>query len=323
MTKIKVVGVLVFILSIALAFLSSHISNQNKINNDILDNINSQKDFTQEISKNIFYIYKNQYASTKQLDSIRKFIDNMNDNNEELNNINSLAIKNKSDEIILLWNNFYHHVQNFRDKRKVVSTYSSILLEQVVNDIYNTNIKLVVEFNKLLKMHNQHYKETINNDKTLQYVLFFILVFLLIYLFTQLKNVINFMQKFIQTSKNIITNSSIKELEPIKVRNNSGELLEASNNFNFLVEKINSSIKHSTNSIEHSYNSLEHVENNIEDLLELLYVMDEDESIDKELTKKEDALIQSLEELTSSTLKLENLKSDLDKLVSSYQLKHN
>ncbi|MDA3907836.1 MAG: hypothetical protein PF437_01985 [Sulfurimonas sp.] len=131
------------------------------------------------------------------------------------------------------------------------------------------------------------------------------------------------MQKFIQTSKNIITNSSIKELEPIKVRNNSGELLEASNNFNFLVEKINSSIKHSTNSIEHSYNSLEHVENNIEDLLELLYVMDEDESIDKELTKKEDALIQSLEELTSSTLKLENLKSDLDKLVSSYQLKHN
>ncbi|EDZ61603.1 hypothetical protein SMGD1_2344 [Sulfurimonas gotlandica GD1] len=44
--------------------------------------------------------------------------------------------------------------------------------------------------------------------------------------------------------------------------------------------------------------------------------MDNNEGIDKELTKKEDALIQSLEELTSSTLKLENLKADLDNLIS-------
>ncbi|WP_415398192.1 hypothetical protein [Sulfurimonas sp. CS5] len=324
MTKIKVVGVLVFILSIALAFLSSYISNENKNNNHILDNINSQKDFTQEISKNIFYIYKNQNTSTKQLDdSIRKFIDNLNNKDKVLNKINSVAIKNKNDEIVLLWNKFYLHVQNFRDTRKVMTAYSSILLEQVVNDIYNTNIKLVVEFNELTKMHNQYFQEKIDNEKNLQYLLFITLVLLLIYLFSQLKNVITFMQKFIQTSKNIITNSSIKELEPINVNQNNNELLQASNNFNFLVEKINSSIEHSTNSIEHSYNSLEHVERNIEDLLELLSVMDEDESIDKELTKKEDALIQSLEELTSSALKLENLKSDLDNLVSNYNLKRN
>ncbi|WP_040766580.1 hypothetical protein [Sulfurimonas gotlandica] len=124
------------------------------------------------------------------------------------------------------------------------------------------------------------------------------------------------MQKFIHTSKKIITNSSIKDLEPIKINNNSSELLEASNNFNYLVEKINNSIYNSAKSIEHSYKSLELVENNIEDLLELLYVMDNNEGIDKELTKKEDALIQSLEELTSSTLKLENLKADLDNLIS-------
>lgn len=324
MTKIKVVGVLVFILSIALAFLSSYISNENKNNNLILDNINSQKDFTQEISKNIFYIYKNQNTSTKQLDdSIRKFIDNLNNTDKSLNKINSIAIKNKEDEIVLLWNKFYLHVQNFRDTRKVMTAYSSILLEQIVNDIYNTNIKLVVEFNELTKMHNQYFQEKIDNEKNLQYLLFITLVLLLIYLFSQLKNLITFMQKFIKTSKNIITNSSIKELEPINVNKNNNELLQASNNFNFLVEKINSSIEHSTNSIKHSYNSLEQVERNIEDLLELLSVMDEDESIDKELTKKEDALIQSLEELTSSALKLENLKSDLDKLVSNYNLKRN
>ncbi|NOR57073.1 MAG: hypothetical protein GQ474_00950 [Sulfurimonas sp.] len=324
MTKIKVAGVLVFVLSIALGLLTSYISNENKINNDVLDSINSQKAFTQEISKNIFYIYKNQDASTEQLDdSIRKFINNINNKDEIFKKINSIAIQNKNDEIAILWNKFYLHVQNFRDRRKVVTAYSSILLEQVVNDIYMTNIRLVMEFNKLIKMHNGYFQKTINSDKSLQYVLFIALVLLLIYLFTQLKDLITFMQKFIHTSKNIITNSSIKELEPINVNQNSSEVLEASNNFNFLVEKINSSIQHSTNSIEHSYKSLEHVENNIEDLLELLYVMDEDESIDKELTKKEDTLIQSLEELTSSTLKLENLKSDLDKLLSSHNLKHN
>jgi len=51
--------------------------------------------------------------------------------------------------------------------------------------------------------------------------------------------------------------------------------------------------------------------------------MQESETIDKELTKKEDAIIQSLEELTSSTIKLQNLKSDLDNLVLSKNIKEN
>ncbi|WP_039920231.1 hypothetical protein, partial [Sulfurimonas gotlandica] len=167
MTKIKIVGVLVFILSIALAILSNYISNENKTNNKLLDTINAQKGFTQEISKNIFYIYKNQNASTIQLDdSIKKFIKNLENRDELLNPIDSALIKNKSDEIVILWNKFYKHVQDFRDKNKIISTYSSILLEQVVNDIYNTNIKLVVEFNKLIEMHNLYFEETINSHKT-------------------------------------------------------------------------------------------------------------------------------------------------------------
>ena len=47
--------------------------------------------------------------------------------------------------------------------------------------------------------------------------------------------------------------------------------------------------------------------------------MDENNEIDKELTKKEDALIQSLEELTNVTSKLKNLKIDLDNLVSLHK----
>jgi methyl-accepting chemotaxis protein len=325
MTNIKVVGLVIFILSITLAVLSSYISNENKLNNALLDEINVQKGFTQEISKNIFYIYKNKDATSSQQldDSIRAFIKNLDNRNKTLKKINSDAIEKESEEIIVLWNKFYLYVQNYRDQSKTVSTYSSILLEQLVNDIYNTNIKLVMKFNKLIQLYNEHFEDTLNSYKILQYVLFLALALLLIYLFSQIKDVISFMQKFIQTSKNIITNSSIKDLQPINVNNNSSELLEASNNFNFLVDKINNSIRNSSQSIEYSFISLQQLENNIEDLLELLCIMDKDENIDKELTKREDTLIQSLEELTSSTIKLENLKSDLDNLVASYKLKHN
>ena len=320
MNKIKIAGIVIFILSIALVFLSSHISDENKINNNLLDTINEQKAFTQEISKNIFYIYKNKNASTKQLDdSIKKFINNLNNKDKILKPINSVEIKNKSAQIVILWNEFYLSVQNFRDKSKIITTYSTIILEQIVNDIYNSNIKLVIEFNELIDIHQKYFKETLNSYKTLQYTLFFILVLLLLYLFTQLQSVISFIQKFTHTSKIIITNSTIKELEPIEVDNNSNELLEASNNFNFIVEKINLSIQNSSDSVKHSYQSIEVVENNIEDLLELLSAMDEDKAIDKELTKKEDALIQSLEELTSSSLKLQNLKDDLDNLISHHK----
>nr|WP_321265949.1 hypothetical protein [uncultured Sulfurimonas sp.] len=322
MNKIKVVGIFIFVLSIALAFLSNYISNQNQINNHYLDAINSQKAFTQDIARDIFYIYKNPKATTKELnDSIQEFVTNKKSTNKLLLPISSQQIKQKNAEIVLLWNKFYLYVQNFRDQRKTTITYSNILLEKVVKDIYNTDIKLVVEFNKLIKLNNDYFKERINSYIYLQYSMYVILVLLLIYLFTQLKDIITFIQKFINTSKKIITSSSIKELEPINVLNNRSEIVEASNNFNFLVEKINNSIEHSSASIKHSYQALENVENNIENLLELLYVMEEDKGIDKDLTKKEDVLIQSLEELTSSTLKLQNLKSDLDNLVSSYNIK--
>ncbi|WP_324170739.1 hypothetical protein [Sulfurimonas sp.] len=326
MTKIKIVGVFIFLSSIALAFISNYIYHENKVNNNLLDVINNQKAFTQEISKNIFYIYKNKkknnQISTKQLDdSINKFLNNLDNKNKVLEEIDSLSIKNKSEEIVLLWNKFYLEVQHFRNNSKIITPYSNILLEKCVNEIYRININLVIKFNELINIHNLYFDKTLNNYKNLQYTLFAFLVFLLLYLFTQLQSTMEFIQQFRKTSSNIINNSSIKELKPIKIKNSSQELTEASDNFNFLVDKVNSSLKYSSDSIKNSYESLELVENNIEDILTLLYAMDNSDSIDKELTKKEDIIIQSLEELTTSTQKLENLKINLDNLISHYKLK--
>ena len=317
MTKIKIVGALIFTLSIILAVFSGYISKQNKINNNLLNTINIQKEFTQEISKTIFYIYKNQNTSYKELDNyIKKFANHMNNVNKNFTEISNENILKQNKKIIILWNDFYLYVQNFRDQSRITTAYSNIVLEKTVNTIYNKNLMLIVELDNLIKIYKSHLNSEINIYKNLQYILFSLLVILLIYLFTQVKIIISFIQKFLNTSKKIITTASIKDLEHIKIDNNSVDIQEATNNFNQLVNNINTSIESSSTSIEFSCKSLELVENNIEDLLELLSIMEENNSIDKDLTKKEDALIQSLEELTTAAQNLKNLKLDLDNLIS-------
>jgi len=316
MTKIKIVGGSVFMVSIVLAILFTHISHQNKINSEFLDVINTQKAFTQEISKNIFYIHKNRDASTKQLDvAIKEFIKRMNNKDVLLEKLDSQKIEAKSREIVVLWNAFYLLVQDFRNKSKVTTAYSNIILEEIVKDIYNTNLSLVVAFDELIDLHQEELDKRLERYKELQYLLFVILVLLLIYLFTQLQTVIAFVQKFLHTSSKIITDASVKEVTFIETEENSSDIAQASMNFNQLLTQINDAVDHAGKSLEHSSQSLESIEEKIEDFLELISAMQEGDTIDKALAKKEDALIESLEALSSSAQKLKALKNNLEALV--------
>jgi hypothetical protein len=314
MKKIKIIGALIFILSIILVFLFYHVAKENQSHNNLINTMIEQKNFTQEVSKNVFYIYKNLDSTTKSIDeSIRQFLNIMSNKKEGLQ---------KSKKILKLWNKFYLKVQHFRDKTKNRSSYSNMLLEKDVKDIYNINLELIIESNKFIQAQETAFNKKQKKYKLLLYILSTILISLLFYIFTQLKTMIIFMQKFLSTSKVIISNSSIRELKPIEIENKNLEISEARNNFNLLVEKINNSIEYSSNSINHSCESLKDVEHHIEDLVELIYTMNED-TRDKELRKKEDAIIQSLEELSSAEIKLKNLKKDLDSLISHYKLKNN
>ena len=320
MTKIKVVGALIFFISILLAFLFNHINNHHSHNSNLLKTINQQKAFTQEISKNIFYISKHKESSTQQLNySIKQFLINMENRDENLAKITSTQIREHSAKIALLWNEFYILVQKFKDEKKVTTPYSSILLEKIVVEIYNKNLKLVVEFDKLLKISKEYISSEMDIYKNIQYALLIILLFLLIYLFTQLKSLLEFIQKFLYTSTNVISNSSIEHLAPIDIESSSEDVSEATKNFNQLVQDINISVMISSDSLEHSYKSLDIVEQKIETLMEFLYTMQDSDNIDDDLTKKEDAIIQSLEELTSSSQNLQNLQKELDNLLSNYK----
>ncbi|WP_297433239.1 hypothetical protein [Sulfurimonas sp.] len=312
MNKIKILSLLIFILALVLAIYSKQLSQENDINLEILKTINEQKAFTQEISKNIFYIYNNRNASTNQLDeSVNSFVENVNHKNEILKELDSQKITKQTKKILLLWNNFYLLVQKFRDLSKVHNAYSNIILEKLMSDIYKANVDLVVEFNKLIRIHKEYFDGVKKQDRAIQIILFLVLLVLLIYFFTQLKELLLFIQKFLDTSKNIIQKSTVKGIHPIEVTSTSEDVSHALNDFNFLIQKINKSIDYSENSIQNSIKSLEDIEVNIEDLIELIATMENDGALDKELINREDILIEALEELSTSAKKLEMLQINL------------
>jgi hypothetical protein len=313
MNKIKILSALIFVLSLVLAYYSRYVSQENDVNLNLLKTINEQKSFTQEISKNIFYIYNNRHTSTKQLDeSIRSFVEKVNHKDEILGKLDSRKIQNQTKKILHLWNNFYLLVQKFRDLSKMHNAYANIILEKLMNDIYKANIDLVLEFDKLITMQKEYFDAHKKKDRTVQIALFLVLLLLLIYLFTQLKDLLLFIQKFLDTSKRIIQKSTVKGIKPIEAQSSSEDVAHAVHDFNFFIEKINKSIDYSAVCMQNSVASLEDIEKNIEDLLELIAMMESDDSFDKELIKKEDILIEALDELSSTSEKLESLQVNLN-----------
>ena len=307
MYKIKIVGVLIFVLSIILALLFTTISKQNSLHTAKLSIINEQKSYTQEISKSVLYLYKNRGASSEQLDSsIQKFIANMSPAKED---------SVEHDTLKQLWGEFYVLVEKFQKVHKVSSAYSSITVDALVNDIYKKNQKLIISFNAFIDKKQQRYNKKIEGYKNIEYILFIIVGLLFMYLFTQIREIITFIHKFSSTSESIIQKSTIKDLQPIQVRQNTAVLKEATRNFNHLVEKIDLSIVYAQESVEHTTVALEEVEQKIEDLMSLISQMQEEES--DALYQKEDAVIDSLETLMNLTNQLKNLQQDLNKLTSS------
>ena len=307
MNRIKIVGILVFCLSVVLALLSNHISKENRANLSDLTTLNEQKAFTQEISKSIFYSYRNNQDISEMLDkTTAKFI---------ANNSSRLST---DPQILERWNKFYADVTKFRKTEEVKTAYSTIVTEKLVNRIYHNNVMLVNELDKLIERKKHASTHNIETYKKVQYLLFFILILLLIYLFTQVRLIIEFIQKFTKTSKKIIENSTIQGLKPIVVEEVNRELKEATKNYNHLVEKIDSSITYTTQAMEQTNKSLEEVAKNIEDFMELLSSMHEDES--DRLFEKEDAVIDSLETIMSLRKKLKYLQKDLEKLTSKKEL---
>jgi len=296
MNKLKLTSILVLILLLLLAYLSNETSKLTSIHNKQVDRINKQKAYTQTISKEIFYTYRDK-------------------SRELLNTDKKDTFTNIEFDIQKLWDDFFISVKRFKKLHSVASMYSDIILKDIVKDIYNKNINLVMKFDMLIKNKKELFNSKLDLYTNIQYSIFLILTFLLFYLLFEIRDKFIFIQKFISSSQNIISNSTIKDLKPIELQTTDKLTEEAKNNFNTLLDNINTSVKQSSKSLVHSYSSLELVEQNIEQLFDFVYQMQNEKNMDKEFAKKEDIIIQLLEELTSSEKKLQKLKEALDNLI--------
>ena len=315
MTKIKFLAVLIFILALTLAYFSKYASMENERYAQTLKILNEQKAFTQEISKNIFYMYNNNSKTkTKALDSlVKNFVTNMNQRNEGFEELFSQDIQQQRKKILKEWNHFYLLVQKFRDLYKVNNNaYTNMALKELVTEIYEANARLIVAFNELIELHKKKFEEFLLFSKVVHILLYIALIISLLYFFTQLKHIIAFIQRFLQRSKSIVTQKSVKGIEPIEKVSHDQEIDAAVENFNTLVEKINVSIDDSSFAIERASDSLEEIEKRIEELLDFMSSVDSERVYDKEMIKKEDILIDALDELSSSIQKLQKLKINLE-----------
>jgi methyl-accepting chemotaxis protein len=293
MNKIKIVALVILIISLLLAFISIDIAHKNRTDIGKLNSYAGQKTLIEEISKAIFYSYKNGKLEPKVIKDLKK--------------INSTSFNQKE------FNDFIHDVEMFIKQQRVTTTYNSIITAKLVNHIYHKNVLLIRALNRQIQTQQRQIHTEINYYKKLQSGLFFILIILLFYLFTQLHFLIDFIQEFSKTSKKIINNKSIKGISPIRVNRSSSAINEATKSYNHMVEKMNLSIDKSIQNMEKSIQSLEEVALNIEIFLELLSTMNPKESDD--FFKKEDAVIDSLDTLIHLQKRVKNLKEELKKLI--------
>lgn len=320
-TKIKLLGALVFLLMAVIIGTTIHLNSKNKKDALIINIAGKERMLTQRISKNIFYLYHNNYKNFKELDAaINEFVYNLN----SLKNGNkALDIeKAPTDEIFKqilkveqMWANFSSNVSNFKDLLLIEDEYSEKLIKTIVKSIYNTNNQLLNEVDNLVTMYTLNAELKSEEVKNFQYISAFIVLLLIIYSFTQLKAIEENANKFLDFSKKMSEDSNNNvRIEPLEIKAEN-EIEEAANTINCFINKVNKAMDYSESAIEQSKNASYKLEEITDEFDKVLSDLSNSTEISKTLNKSEDIVIETTENLISSTKKLQELKNELDKLI--------
>ena len=317
-TKIKVIGILFALLMTSIIATTIYLNNKNEKDAMIINIAGKQRMLTQNISKNIFYLYSNPKSSQNELDSsIEEFIYNL----ESLKGGNSLSKLKESPNIQIdrqmlqieyLWSIFYQNIVKF--KELIQNNSNKQELQNIVNIIYETNPELLYEVDALVSLHTINSEQKIRFLKNSQYFFAILILFLIIYSFLELKTMEKNALRFLEESKKVMEQNFEEPLKPIKIEA-EGELIEASNIFNRFLNKINSAIIDSNSALEQSKNAsykLEEISNEFDEIISELQNKSE---ISKQLNKSEDIAIQTQEQLLHSSKRLNELKNELEKII--------
>ena len=272
-TKIKVIGILFALLMTSIIATTIYLNNKNEKDAMIINIAGKQRMLTQNISKNIFYLYSNPKSSQNELDSsIEEFIYNL----ESLKGGNSLSKLKESPNIQIdrqmlqieyLWSIFYQNIVKF--KELIHNNTNQKELQNIVNIIYETNPELLYEVDALVSLHTINSEQKIRFLKNSQYFFAILILFLIIYSFLELKTMEKNALKFIEESKKVMEQNLEEPLKPIKIEAEA-ELVEASNIFNRFLNKINSAIIDSNSALEQSKNAsykLEEITNEFDEII--------------------------------------------------------
>ena len=317
-TKIKVIGILFALLMTSIIATTIYLNNKNEKDAMIINIAGKQRMLTQNISKNIFYLYSNPKSSQNELDtSIEEFIYNL----ESLKGGNSLSKLKESPNIQIdrqmlqieyLWSIFYQNIVKF--KELIHNNTNQKELQNIVNIIYETNPELLYEVDALVSLHTINSEQKIRFLKNSQYFFAILILFLIIYSFLELKTMEKNALRFLEESKKVMEQNFEEPLKPLKIEA-EGELIEASNIFNRFLNKINSAIIDSNSALEQSKNAsykLEEISNEFDEIISELQNKSE---ISKQLNKSEDIAIQTQEQLLHSSKRLNELKNELEKII--------
>ena len=317
-TKIKVIGILFALLMTSIIATTIYLNNKNEKDAMIINIAGKQRMLTQNISKNIFYLYLNPKSSQNELDtSIEEFIYNL----ESLKGGNSLSKLKESPNIQIdrqmlqieyLWSIFYQNIVKF--KELIQNNSNKQELQNIVNIIYETNPELLYEVDALVSLHTINSEQKIRFLKNSQYFFAILILFLIIYSFLELKTMEKNALRFLEESKKVMEQNFEEPLKPLKIEA-EGELVEASNIFNRFLNKINSAIIDSNSALEQSKNAsykLEEISNEFDEIISELKNKSE---ISKQLNKSEDIAIQTQEQLLHSSKRLNELKNELEKII--------
>ena len=325
-TKIRFIGILFILLMVSIIATTIHLNEKSEKDALIINIVGKQRMLTQNISKNIFYLYHNEKASYSELDrSTAEFIYNLNSlkNGNNLIGIQKVPTEEIAKQLYkveFLWNHFHENINNFRELMQKRVPQDETILKNIVNSIYDTNTPLLVEVDNLVSLYTIHSEQKSAYVRYIQYIFALIIIFLIIYSFYQLKAVEENAKKFFEESKKIMETNSNEPLVPIKIKAEK-EIVEATDTINCFIEKINSAMTYSANAIEQSKNASIKLEEITDEFDKIIDELRNSTDISKQLNKSEDIVIQSQENLIRSTKKLEELKYELDKLMNSCKAK--
>ena len=317
-TKIKIIGILFALLMTSIIATTIYLNNKNEKDAMIINIAGKQRMLTQNISKNIFYLYSNPKSSQNELDSsIEEFIYNL----ESLKGGNSLGklkeapnmqIDRQMLQIEYLWSIFYQNIVKF--KELIHNNTNQKELQNIVNIIYETNPELLYEVDALVSLHTINSEQKIRFLKNSQYFFAILILFLIIYSFLELKTMEKNALRFLEESKKVMEQNFEEPLKPLKIEA-EGELVEASNIFNRFLNKINSAIIDSNSALEQSKNASYKLEEITNEFDEIINELQNKSEISKQLNKSEDIAIQTQEQLLHSSKRLNELKNELEKII--------